>query len=353
MDAIPTIDFSAFLPNEGCLIGESPTAGQQLVAAQIDRAMCEHGFIYMENLGITAEEVRAAFDVARALFENPEHEKCAELARWTAKTNLGYKPMRTEAINPKRAPDLHDAFILKSFRYYNNDLRGTPAAFEQLVRAFWDKAEAAARRFNFACALALGLPVADMDFFAKSTSLFDMCTLKYNHYPPCDFVAGSTDGSVGLEAIRAGEHTDFGAFTFLFLDGEAPGLQVRRAMEGDALNVVPRVEDFDKTWLDAPGRGGATAIVNSGALLAQWTNDRWRASAHRVIVPSAAEAAGHRYSLPFFVVPDSGTVIEAHPSLVAEGEEPNYAPTTTDEYYKMRVSAIAAKTPPQSIIGGA
>merc|ERR1719382_1167309 len=166
-----------------------------------------------------------------------------------------------------------------------------------------------------------------MDFFAKSNRRFDFCALKFNHYPPCDFTRGASDGASGDAAIRLGEHTDFGSFTFLFLDGAAPGLQVRKASEGDALSVLNcgsggAGAGACAEWLDAPGRGGASVVVNSGALLAQWTNDQWRATAHRVIVPNEVEASRHRYSLPFFVLPDAGTVIKAHASLVPEGETP-------------------------------
>merc|ERR1719356_650635 len=113
-------------------------------------------------------------------------------------------------------------------------------------------------------------------------------------------------------------------------------------MEGDALSIFncdPSASGAGAEWLDAPGRGGASVVVNSGALVAQWTNDQWRATAHRVIVPSEAEASRHRYSLPFFVLPDVGTVIQAHSSLVPEGEKPKYAPTTAEEYLQLRLAA--------------
>jgi isopenicillin N synthase-like dioxygenase len=300
--------------------------------------MREHGFLYMD-LGITADEVQAVFDVGRLLFERPEYEKCEKLKRWAVHDNMGYVPMLTEGVNPKRAPDMRDGFVVKSPHAFNNDFRGTPIGFEQAVSAFWDKAEVAARRFSIACALALGLPSSDLDFFAKGMHRFDTCALKYNHYPPCDFIPNVTDGSSGSAGIRIGEHTDFGAFTFLFLDGEARGLQARKTEEGDGLSIE-NTDSHDKTWLDVPGRGSAVAVVNSGALLAQWTNDHWKATAHRVVVPDAVEAAQRRFTLPFFVSPDSDSVIAAHPILVPEGKEPRYAATTCEEYLRMRIKSM-------------
>mmetsp|Transcript_62417 Transcript_62417/g.202317 ORF Transcript_62417/g.202317 Transcript_62417/m.202317 type:complete len:194 (-) Transcript_62417:565-1146(-) len=169
---------------------------------------------------------------------------------------MGYVPLKGEHANPTRSPDLHEAFVIKSRRCFENDFRGTPAGFEETTSIFWDKAEKAARRFQIACALALDLPVSDLDFFARTTHRFDMSALKYNYYPPCDFEAGSSDGECGSAAIRIGEHTDFGILTFLFLDGAAPGLQVRPSLEGDALNIVGSSAASEKGWTEAPGRGG-------------------------------------------------------------------------------------------------
>ena len=38
-------------------------------------------------------------------------------------------------------------------------------------------------------------------------------------------------------------------------------------------------------------------IVNTGVLMARWTNDEWRATAHRVIVSPELESSRHRYSI--------------------------------------------------------
>jgi isopenicillin N synthase-like dioxygenase len=273
------------------------------------------------------------------MFERPDHEKCADLKRWALQDHMGYIPMLSEGVNPKRAPDIREAYVIKSHNLFNNDFRGTPQGFEQTVSASWDKAEVAARRFSIACALALGLPTANMDYFAKCMRRFDTCQMKYQVYPQCEFVPDVTDGPSGSASIRIGEHCDFGAFTFLFMDGPARGLQARKTKDSDALSIEI-AEDDDQTWLDVPGRGGAVAVVNSGAMLAQWTNDQWKATAHRVIVPDAEAAAQRRYTLPFFVIPDSDALLEPHPVLVPEGEEPRYAPITCEEYFNMRFKTM-------------
>ena len=49
----------------------------------------------------------------------------------------------------------------------------------------------------------------------------------------------------------------------------------------------------------------AGAIVNTGLQLPYWTNDVWRATPHRVVSRSAAEADESRYSIACFIDPDA------------------------------------------------
>ena len=60
------------------------------------------------------------------------------------------------------------------------------------------------------------------------------------------------------------------------------------------------------------------AVVNTGALLARWTNDRWRATAHRVV--AGPGPAAPRYAIAAFVDPDADAEIAVHPSFVEEGD---------------------------------
>merc|ERR1712107_210811 len=84
-----------------------------------------------------------------------------------------------------------------------------------------------------------------------------------------------------------------------------------------------------------PGRGGATFVVNTGALFARWTNDTWRASAHRVVVPNAEAAASHRYTIACFCDPDEDSEVIVDDRFVKKGQAPRYPPTTGGEYVKM------------------
>ena len=84
-----------------------------------------------------------------------------------------------------------------------------------------------------------------------------------------------------------------------------------------------------------PGTVGA--LVNTGALLARWTNDHWKATAHRVIVPDAEVASRDRYSIACFIDPDAKARVAVDPRFVAEGEAARYPETTGLDYLLMKL----------------
>ena len=82
--------------------------------------------------------------------------------------------------------------------------------------------------------------------------------------------------------MRLGAHTDYGIVTVLYAD-PVPGLQI----------VGP-----DGRWHDVVPEPGAL-LINLGDITAQWTNDRWRSTIHRVAPPprhaeGRVEASVHR-----------------------------------------------------------
>jgi len=186
----------------------------------------------------------------------------------------------------------------------------------------WRALEALLPRYCAACALALGLP---LDFFSRAFQTLELCTVRYLHYP------GLAEGG----GIRAGEHTDFGMFTVLFVHGGEPGLQVK-AVEGAA--VGGRSGGEASGWLECALPRQHGAVVNTGALLARWTNDVWRATAHRVVVPRAPSTS--RYTIACFLDPDGSAPVEAHPALVGK-EGRRYGPISGAEFLRMKLREMS------------
>ena len=73
-------------------------------------------------------------------------------------------------------------------------------------------------------------------------------------------------------------------------------------------------------------------------MMARWTNDEWRATAHRVVAGPPEVASRDRYSIAFFFDPDKDAIIETHPACLARtGREARYAPISARDFVMMKI----------------
>lgn len=84
----------------------------------------------------------------------------------------------------------------------------------------------------------------------------------------------------------------------------------------------------DGTWF-WPELPPDALIVNTGQFLERWTNDRFRATPHRVVPPTEND----RYSLAFFCNPGFETAGACLPSCQGPGNPPKYAPWTYWQFF--------------------
>jgi isopenicillin N synthase-like dioxygenase len=73
----------------------------------------------------------------------------------------------------------------------------------------------------------------------------------------------------------------------------------------------------DGEWVPQPIVPGAF-LVNAGQILKRWTNNRFRATPHRVMSPTAGVP---RYSIPFFFNPGREANIDPVPACI-DAEHP-------------------------------
>lgn len=332
---------AAFMRDEGVLAGLDATPEQRKAAEAIDAACRGSGFIYLTDFGLSESLRDRAFAASEELFGLSENTKLGSLRRLSANSNFGYGPLGLEGLNRRRAADLKEVFNVRKECFHTDVFAGCTDGFEHTAKELWDVLEEAACWFSTACALALGV---EETFFSCSMARHDQSTLRFLHYPPCSIPAvdnntpgGSYCSQSAAPAIRCGEHTDFGIFTFLVLAPGAPeGLQVK-PVQGGEVRGVPDELGGDWSHVVVPQDGSVGAVVNTGALLARWTNDHWRATAHRVVVPDAVAAAAHRYSIAAFFHPDAGALVEVHPDFVPIGERPRYPPIIGREFLSMKL----------------
>ena len=76
-------------------------------------------------------------------------------------------------------------------------------------------------------------------------------------------------------------------------------------------------------WIRPPAVPG-TFVVNTGAMLGRYSNDRFKPTPHRVINRNDRS----RYAIPFFLGPNHDAEIACVPTCIGPDNPPRYEPTT-------------------------
>ncbi|MGW0038487.1 isopenicillin N synthase family dioxygenase [Gordonia sp. NPDC003376] len=317
MTVVPIIDVSA-------LLGDDEDA-KNAVGEAFDEAGREIGFFQVVNHGVPDEVIDAMYRVSDDFFALGTEEKRL-VQQPTPEAVRGYSSIGEQAFSYSediRQPrDLHEKFDIgpvdvdRSDPYYSPDSSGPhflpntwparPDGMEEIWTSYFREMNALARRLM--SAFARGLDLAP-DYFVDTIDR-DISMLRAINYPHMD-----TPPQPGQ--MRAGAHTDYGSLTIVRQE-EAPG----------GLEVFTQ----DGDWVPVPVVPGAL-VVNIGDLMAQWTNDQWISTRHRVRPPQP-DAAGNtrRMSLVFFHQPNHDALIECLPSCVETGQEPRYAPISSGDH---------------------
>ena len=180
--------------------------------------------------------------------------------------------------------------------------------------AFMDACRALGHRLLAGISVNLGVPADDLatTFLTRDTSF-----LRLNYYPVCDDPAPADAQTVPeSDHLGVNRHTDAGVLT-LVLQDEQPGLQVYR----------------DGAWHLIEPRSDAL-VTNIGDIVQVWSNDRYRAPLHRVIVSSEVP----RYSAPLFFNPASTVDYAPLPSLCDENNPARYRPINWGEFRASRAA---------------
>lgn len=286
------------------------------IADEADRACREVGFFAVVGHGVDPEVVDRAHRKALAFFDLPVDGRL-EAVKPEPGAPYGYSPFEYEALNRSiggdTPPDLKETFDVGPVDPPPRPLADMTDPDERAVYApnHWPTAQPSLRPALEAYYRSMGaLATTIMDVFAVALGLGDGgfddlvdrhgSALRCAHYPA---LAAPPDPG----ALRAGAHSDYGTLTILRLDAE-PGLQVE-LQQGE--------------WLDVEAPEGAL-VINLGDLMERWTNDRWRSTMHRVVVPPGGHAR-RRLTMPFFHNANWDALVEC---IVDDGEAARYAPVT-------------------------
>ena len=293
----------------------SPTA-----ALDIDAAATRFGFFQIADHGVGLSVINDMLQATEEFFDRPNDEK----KRWASPSpeiNRGYAAKGTEGLSYSlgvaSVPDLFEAFNLgpdvvdpdapwakTPFFAPNIWPSGDHASevFRAAVVRYFNEVGALARQLTRLFAKALDMHT---DFFTTYTD-HSTDTLRINHYQ-----RHSEEGEPQAGQLGMGPHTDYGIVTVLYAD-QVPGLQI--LLDGDWLDVMPNPGCF---------------LVNLGDLTAEWTNDRWQSTLHRVLPPATGE---RRRSVAFFHDGNHDALVECLPTCTSSSNPPKYPPVLAGDH---------------------
>ncbi|MET9604320.1 2-oxoglutarate and iron-dependent oxygenase domain-containing protein [Streptomyces sp. NPDC006512] len=303
---------------------EGDAAARSRIAARVDEALQEAGFLLVTGHGVDPELPARIREAARAFFRLPAEAKRPYAVSVGGRGWLGPgAEANSYAEGTASPPDLKESWSCAA-----QDPTGIASVDAEWFRPnVWPAqtprlgplAERYLARMRALCdellellAVALTLPE---DHFTRHTG-HPTWGFNLNWYPGTQTVGPPLPGQ-----FRIGAHTDFGTVTVLDREPGAGGLQIHTDSGG---------------WQDAP-YDPAALTVNIGDLLARWTGDRWRAGRHRVLPPPADAPAEELVSLVYFYECDAHTRVESLPAPLGRVR---HEPVDSHVYLRAKLDAI-------------
>jgi isopenicillin N synthase-like dioxygenase len=321
--AVPIIDIAPFVHGDA--------AARKKVVAAVKRACEQVGFFVITGHDVPQDKVSAVFAEGRAFFARPFNEKM-RIKRPGPGISRGYNSLAGQSLGltmgRKAPPDLmeslgfgpletdNDPYWTEGFgpvhAHPNLWPEGAPQ-FRGAVSDYWRAMEALSARLMRIFALALDL---DEDFFVERSKRH-VTNMRINYYP-------AQDRPPEAGQLRAGAHSDYGAFTILKGENAPGGLEVLRR-GGDWTGVPVIDEGF---------------IINIGDLLMRWTNDKWVSTIHRVVnPPEEVRRRVDRMSIAYFFVPDHDIEVRCLETCMGAGNPSRYPPTTAGAHWRGKILA--------------
>ncbi|PWJ54183.1 Isopenicillin N synthase [Quadrisphaera granulorum] len=309
MRTIPVIDISAARRGSG---------GDRGVARAVSGACEEVGFFQVTGHDISAALVEDLFRATRRFFAMPTPVK-ATVAQPAPDQVRGWAPVGSESItfslDEESPADLKEKFdIGPEVGLGEGWADGTPEHAPNRwpalpgFREVWVRAYRAFAETNLALtrAAAQGLGVSPEAMAARFDREISMLRALYYPSQPEPPLPGQ---------LRAGVHSDYGAFTLSVAEPRPGALQVL---------------DSGGEWVDVPVIPGAV-VVMVGDLWTEWTDHRWPATLHRVVNPRRDVAwDSDRLAVAFYAHPNAEEPVDVLPELAGDASGWPDAPTAAE-----------------------
>ena len=304
---IPTLDLDHFI--KGNVIEKKQ------FSHDIGEAFHNIGFVSIKNHGIDDQLVQNLYESIQRFFSLPlEFKQSYEIIGLAGQR--GYTSFGKEHAKGSVSPDLKEFFQygqpldkhLSNVRVHQiSDLNKT------LDMAFVEFEKSGIFLLR-AIAIYLGL---DEYHFDKKV-IEGESILRAIHYPPITQNPQS--------AVRAEQHEDINLITLL-IGASADGLQILSK---------------ENKWVDINADPGHI-VVNVGDMLQRLTNNKLKSTTHRVINPPEQFWHTSRFSIPFFLHPQSPVSLSCLESCITADNPRMYNDITAGEYLHERLIEIGLK----------
>jgi isopenicillin N synthase-like dioxygenase len=306
MEQVPVLDIRDFRGPE-----------QARFVAALGEGFTRYGFVSLLGHQIGPALSEPCYRAIQAFFALPESVKRKYVVPGGAGAR-GYTPFGVETAKDQTVPDLKEFFHvgreLPRENQYRLPANVWPSELPELrpnTLALWRSLEELGKELLSATALFLGLRA---DWFDDKID-HGNSILRPLHYPP---LPGAVLG------VRSAAHEDINLITLLISSGE-PGLEILRR---------------DGSWLPIAAQPDQV-VVNVGDMLQRLTNHVLPSTTHRVVNPPPPWSERSRYSMPFFLHPNSEFLLRTLPSCIDAARPDRYPePILADEYLKQRLKEI-------------
>ncbi|EDM81205.1 oxidoreductase [Plesiocystis pacifica SIR-1] len=299
-------------------------ADRSAFVADLGDSLRTWGFVGIRGHELDEALIARAYAVLEGFFSLPTDDKMALHVEGGA-GQRGYTAFGVEQAKDASVPDLKEFWHVGRDVPEGSDWGDSMApnvwpdddlvpGFRDTLSELYAALDDLSRRVLRAIALHLGLPG---DYFETVVD-HGNSILRPIHYP----ALGGEQGADG--AVRAAAHGDINLITLLVGSGE-PGLQLL-ARSGE--------------WIPVSTIEGVV-VCNVGDMLERLTNDVLPSTIHRVVNPPEPWRSKPRYSVPFFVHPNSEFSIETLSGCVSD-ERPNAypEPINADAFLRQRLREI-------------
>ncbi|OXA46533.1 UPF0676 protein C1494.01 [Folsomia candida] len=267
------------------------------LAQEFGTAMNGVGFAYVTNHGVDMKKIDHIHKLSHEFYSLPTATKQKYRKTDPPECFHGYAGPGDELLNyqEKNSTELREFFDVWGFQQY--DAKEYPSEIPEYKAAF-DAVRPECNNLGKKLLRAMGkyLKLKDEQFFVKTHSFMDDPTIRTQaqfrtlHYYQMD----PSDPNIPTNAIRCGEHADWGTITLLFQD-MVGGLEVKR-LDGSWIEAVP-IKD--------------SILINVGQLLELWSAGIFQATVHRVrILDEERVRKLARQSFIYFINPDGDQVVQ-------------------------------------------